>query len=117
MLSDKLKKLRLSHGLTQKEIAEKFALSSVRYNQYENGKRTPDIELVIKFADFYNVTLDYLLDRKEINLINKNKNNLEMQSLIEKLYSADNQTRASVEQFLNFLLQQKQEDDKKKIAK
>lgn len=110
MLSDKLKKLRLQKELKQIELANKLSLSSVRYNQYETGKRMPDYELLIKIADFYGVTLDYLLDRKAIQLRNENVNDIEAASLIEKIYTADKEIKSSVEQYLNFLLYQKQKN-------
>lgn len=120
MLGDKLKELRIQRGLRQNDILEKFSLSSSRYSQYETGKRLPDYELLIKFANFYGVSVDYLLDNEKNNLINKT-NDSEMKSLIGKLCSADDETRASVEQFLNYLLYEKQKqrekNDKKKIAK
>lgn len=106
MLPDKLKKLRLLKKLTQAELARKLSLSPVRYNQYETGRRTPDYELLITIADFYGVTLDYLLDRREVQL-KKNMTDPKSVSLIEKIYAADEATKSSVEEYLNFLLAKK----------
>ncbi len=111
MLSDKLRKLRLQKGLKQSDLAKKLSLSSVRYNQYETGKRMPDYELLIKIADYYGVTLDYLLDRREIQLKENCMNDIESTSLIEKIYAADREMKSSVEQYLNFLIYQKQRAD------
>lgn len=60
MIADKLRKLRTDNQLTQKEFASLFGLSDARYNQYETGRRTPDIEILAKFAKYYGVTLDYI---------------------------------------------------------
>ena len=121
MLGDKLRELRIERGLRQNDILEKFSLSSSRYSQYENGKRLPGYELLVKFANFYGVSVDYLLDNENIDFINNNIHDLEMRSLIRKIYSADSETRASVEQFLNYLLYEKQkqreENDKKNGTK
>ena len=108
MLSDKLKQLRLRKELTQAELARKLSLSPVRYNQYETGRRTPDYELLITIADFYGVSLDYLLDRREAQL-RKNMTDPKSTSLLEKIYAADDATKSSVEQYLNFLLHQKKQ--------
>lgn len=58
----KLKELRLKHGLSQKEFAEILGIKNNTYNQYEHENRTPDIETLIKIANYYNVSLDYLLE-------------------------------------------------------
>ncbi|MBQ3755124.1 MAG: helix-turn-helix transcriptional regulator [Clostridia bacterium] len=63
-LGGKLKELRLNVGLTQEELAAKLGLSRVNYTRYENGKVRPDYETLVKLADFYDVSLDELFDRK-----------------------------------------------------
>ena len=60
-LSDRLRELRLQAGLKQEALIKYFSLSSGRYSQYETGKRKPDYELLIEFADFYGVSVDFLL--------------------------------------------------------
>ncbi len=65
MISERLKSLRLENGYRQKDIIEALELSSARYSQYESGKRMPDIALLIKMADFFDVTVDYLVGRTD----------------------------------------------------
>lgn len=60
MLADRLRLLREEKGFTQKELGEIFNLSDSRYNQYETGKRQPDLHLLIEFAKYHDVSLDYL---------------------------------------------------------
>lgn len=110
MLGDRLKELRLNNGLKQSDLLKKFNLSSARYSQYENDKRVPDYELLIKFADFYNVSIDYLLGRT--NVIKPE--NIDENDLLVKLNTADSETKASVEQFLNYLLYEKERKNKEK---
>ena len=64
-LGRKLKELRINAGLTQEELASKLNLSRVNYTRYENGKVRPDYETIIKLADFYDISLDELFDRKK----------------------------------------------------
>ncbi|BAH07571.1 helix-turn-helix domain-containing protein [Clostridium kluyveri] len=66
MLSDRLKKLRNEKNLLQKEIAKKLKITTSAYGFYEQGKRTPDTEILNKIAEFYNVSIDYLLGRTNI---------------------------------------------------
>ena len=60
----KLKELRLSYNLTQEELSKKLEISRVNYTRYESGKVNPDFDLIVKIADFYDVSLDELFDRK-----------------------------------------------------
>ena len=66
---DRIKKLLKKEGLNQKEFAEKFNLkygysdSKATISQYINNKRTPEIYKMVKIADFFNVTLDYIMCR------------------------------------------------------
>lgn len=64
-LGKKLKELRQAYNLTQKELSDKLELSRVNYTRYENDNVRPDYETIIKIADFYDVSLDELFDRKK----------------------------------------------------
>lgn len=67
MFSDKLKELRQARGITQKQLAEWSGLGRSQISNYENGLRTPDWETQEILADFFNVRLDYLMDRDTPN--------------------------------------------------
>ncbi|WP_169314671.1 helix-turn-helix domain-containing protein [Acetobacterium woodii] len=64
-MSERLRKLRENSNLTQKDAAGIFDISRERYNQYETGKRRPDYDTLIIFADYFNVSTDYLLGRTD----------------------------------------------------
>jgi len=66
MLSKRLKALRQENNLLQKDIAKKLNISTSAYGFYEQGKRTPDLETVLKLAEIFDVTIDYLLGRNDI---------------------------------------------------
>ena len=63
--SERLKSLRLEAGLTQKEISEKLSISQPQYARWEAGKRSPTSETLQKFADFFDVSTDYLLGKSD----------------------------------------------------
>lgn len=63
MLAERLKNLRLEANKTQKEIADYLEIRSEAYQRYEYGTREPDIKGLNKLADYYKVTVDYLLGR------------------------------------------------------
>ncbi|MGQ8922063.1 helix-turn-helix domain-containing protein [Bacillus halotolerans] len=59
--STKIKKLREEKKMKQQEVADKLGIARTTYASYEQGKREPDHETLIKIADYYNVTIDFLL--------------------------------------------------------
>lgn len=61
MLGQRLKQLREHHQFTQRYVSYKVNIERPSYSNYELGKRTPPLELIIQLADFYHVSLDYLL--------------------------------------------------------
>ncbi|KMT22974.1 helix-turn-helix domain-containing protein [Clostridium cylindrosporum] len=63
MLSSRLKELRREKDILQKDVAEKLNISTSAYGFYEQGKRTPDLTTLELLADFFNVSVDYLLGR------------------------------------------------------
>ena len=64
----KIRDLREDNDLTQDALALLLNVKQTTYSKYELGKINIPIEVFIKLADFYNVSVDYLLDRA----LNKN---------------------------------------------
>lgn len=62
---NRLRELRLENGLLQKEVAKSIGVSTASYGFYENGVNKPDPDTLIKLADFFEVSLDYLLCRSD----------------------------------------------------
>lgn len=57
----RIKDLREDHDLTQRQIAEYLNIAQRTYSGYENGTRSMPIELLIKLAEYYQTSVDYLL--------------------------------------------------------
>ena len=64
-LGDRLKLLRKEKGLKQVEIVERFNQSPRAYQYYESAAHYPEIPDLIKLADFFGVSTDYLLGRSQ----------------------------------------------------
>lgn len=64
LFSVRLKELRLQHGFSQEELAEKIGIKRNSYSDWENGKCKPNYEKLEKIADFFAVSLDWLFGRK-----------------------------------------------------
>ena len=68
-LSNKIKILRKNNHLTQKELAEKLFIDDSSISKYENDKAIPENQLLQKIADFFHVSIDYLLGRTDDPMI------------------------------------------------
>ena len=65
MLGTRIKELRLSHSLNQVEFAKKLSVTKQTVSNWENGYIQPSVEMLVKIADFFNVTTDFLLNRDD----------------------------------------------------
>lgn len=59
-----LKKLRKQNKLTQRSVAEALHISQTSVSKYERGESEPDLEMVLKMADFFGVTVDEFIRGK-----------------------------------------------------
>ncbi|WP_171691072.1 helix-turn-helix domain-containing protein [Paenibacillus germinis] len=62
---DRIALLREKRGLTQEELSTKIGISRAALSHYETNRREPDYETINKIANFFNVTVDYLLGRTD----------------------------------------------------
>lgn len=100
-------KFLLLQNKTQKEIAKELGLSPQTLNNYVNGKTEPSIETLCKLADYYHVTLDYLVGRQfanDIGYLSQPQQNL--LTLIKKL---DNNQCSKLEAYIYGLIDAKEE--------
>lgn len=69
-MSAPLKELRKEKGLSQIAVQMQTCIEQALISKYENGERVPPTETLMQLADFYGVSMDYIMgrtDRKEIN--------------------------------------------------
>ena len=67
MLGQNLKDIRIKNKYNQEDIAEQLGVTKQTISNWEKGKRTPDINHLIKLANIYQVTLDTLTGSDKIN--------------------------------------------------
>ena len=65
-LSKNLAEMRKIYGLTQTQVAEKLGITYQSYQAYERGVALPTLQNFVKLADLFDVSLDFLIGRKEI---------------------------------------------------
>lgn len=64
-LSDRIQEQRIEKGKTQQEMADFLGVKIRVYQYYESGGRKPTLENLIVLADFFDVSLDYLVGRSD----------------------------------------------------
>lgn len=67
----RLKQLRKARGITQLKLAIDLNMSQNTVSRYESGEREPGISELLQIADYFRVSVDYLLERTENPEINK----------------------------------------------
>jgi transcriptional regulator with XRE-family HTH domain len=63
MFGKRLRALRKENNLTMKQLGDKLSLAESTISGYENSNRKPDMDILRRFADFFDVSTDYLLGR------------------------------------------------------
>jgi transcriptional regulator with XRE-family HTH domain len=85
LFSKRLKELRENRSMTQFDLAELLNVSRQSIGGYENNTTEPPMDIVVKIADIFNVTCDYLLGRTN-EKYNFGSFNTEDKELLLKLY-------------------------------
>lgn len=70
-MKNRLKEIRKSRGYTQVSLQMHTGIEQALLSKFETGERIPPTETLVKLADFYNVSIDYILcrtDNPQINL-------------------------------------------------
>ena len=70
-MAKRLKQCRKEAGLTQQEVAIYSNITEKAYQNYELMTRKPKLEILIRIADTFNVSLDYLAGRTDNKIVNK----------------------------------------------
>lgn len=67
----RLKQLRKRRGLSQLRLATELGMNQNSISRYESGEREADYQTLIQLADYFNVSIDYLLERTDNPAINR----------------------------------------------
>ncbi len=98
-MNNRIRTLREELKMSQIDLAKQFNITSATISQYELGKRFPDQETLEKLADFFNVSVDYLLCRTNIRKIEtKAYHNLDIAGLPDEAIK-------QVEDYIEFVKQ------------
>ncbi len=80
-MPERIRELREQKNISQKQIADIMHISQSSISEYESGNQQPPLDMIVKLADFFDVSIDYLLGRTDIKIsINKLEQKLRTKS-------------------------------------
>lgn len=103
-----LKKLRETKNITQVKLSVDLGVSQELISRYELGSSFPQPQMLIKLANYFNCSVDYLLGLTDIstpiNILTSNLENLKATELYNKYNSLSNENKSHFDNYLNYLL-------------
>lgn len=104
----RIRELRENKGIKQKDMAETLKIGLSTLSQYETGKREPDYLMLVKLADYFEVSVDFLLGKsneKKEDIRVADSNNLSIETeIIEKYKNLSGKNQKKAEEYLDMLL-------------
>jgi transcriptional regulator with XRE-family HTH domain len=99
MLGDKIKQLRENRKLTQQELANKLDIAQSTIGMIEGNKRPAGRKTLVKLADFFNVTVDYLLcDNEQPEATNEIKKERDYSLSIKEQENIDDEAKKIIDE-------------------
>lgn len=101
---DNLRKLREKKKMTQTRLSIEIEVSQEIISHYEIGNSKPNVDNLIKIADFFHCSTDYLLNRTDNPAMPQNIDNVENTNIIHKYNSLSDENKKYFNKFLDFLI-------------
>jgi transcriptional regulator with XRE-family HTH domain len=89
-IKDRVRQLRKEQNWSQTQLAQKMGIHQKQVSAYERGRNTPSTDVLIRLADIFDVSLDYLASEAEVNI--KDRGLLRKFEEIDKLSKKDKGT-------------------------
>lgn len=110
---ERLKELRMKRGYSQSELAHSLGISKSTISMLEVGSRQPSKEMMELIADYFNVTLDYLMGKDDVSfyfftpdqsdLLVKLSADTDLYALVEKLVNGSDEQKERIKQMLKLM--------------
>jgi transcriptional regulator with XRE-family HTH domain len=104
MFGTRLHTLQKERKLRQEDMAKQLGIARTTYAMYEQGKREPDYNTLIKLATFFEVSIDYLLGTTEIKQVTDIQDP-ELYQWFKDIKNATPQKREELKKFWEFIIQ------------
>jgi Predicted transcriptional regulators len=110
-LPEMISELRKDKGILQKELAQLLGVSIGTISNYETGVHNPEIETLIKLADYFNVSVDYMLGRikfkpdlKTLNSpVSSGNKQIIVNELLNDILALNNENKKALIEYLELL--------------
>lgn len=109
MFGEKLRELRINATLSQEQLAEILDISQQAVGLWERNKNLPSKKLLLKIAEYFNVTTDFLLNDNKTSSSEADTSNQIKDSLQRKIESADKDTLKELEAYLDYITFKKEQ--------
>ena len=105
-LSEKIFKMRKANGLSQDELSDQMSVSRQSISKWESGQSTPELDKIIKLAEIFDVTTDYLLQPSETDELIVKTSILEKQQheILDQQRKTKNRQFLIVSLFISFMV-------------
>lgn len=114
LFGDRLKELRKERDLTQEEISEICQVAKQTISNWENNVTQPPFDIVKKLAQYFGVTIDYLLDFTQDDADNMEKLKIALKEAGMWDYNVDDMSREDFEKAMQIVAMLKEKKDDKK---
>lgn len=109
ILGERIAELRKDNGYTQKNLAEFLNISTTSLSNYENGINYPDPFVLLQISDVFNVSVDYLLGKTNMNveyctLSQEKIGSLTLPDFNKQILSLDKEHRKMMHQYLDLVM-------------
>jgi transcriptional regulator with XRE-family HTH domain len=109
-IGNRLRELRLKRNLSQEEVARHIGITRSAYSHYEINNRQPVYETLIKLADFFNVSIDYILFGNNSSPLRRAWDTPDAQEMLQLFQNMSPEQRKKSIRLLNEVLQNQSED-------
>ena len=92
-LNENLRELRVAKGINQSELGQLLGVTKQCVSNWENDNVLPSIEMLIKIADYFNVSCDFLLGRTSVNTLNISGLNTEQITIVSSIIKEFEKTK------------------------
>ena len=112
-MGKRLRELRLKRNLSQEEVARHIGITRSAYSHYEINNRQPVYETLIKLADFFNVSIDYIIFGSASGSVRRNWDTPDTQEMLDLFQNMNPEQRKKSIRLMNELMHCKSKDNNK----
>lgn len=100
-IKDRIKQLRQEHSWSQTQLAQKMGIHQKQVSAYERGRNVPSTEVLIKLADIFDVSLDYLAFEAEGQSAKVNIKDRELLRRFEEIDKLNDKDKGTIKEILD----------------